>query len=62
MKKTLMASSICLFLFSCVEINKSENEIVGKWIISVNDYDTSWGEYLVINGIGIKRCETTTVM
>jgi hypothetical protein len=52
MKKTLMALSICLFLFSCVEINKSENEIVGKWIISVNDYDTSWGEYLVINDDG----------
>ena len=50
MKKILMTLIICLFLFSCVEINKSEKEIVGKWMLY--GYDSPLEEYLIIKDDG----------
>ena len=45
-----MTLIICLFLFSCVEINKSEKEIVGKWMLY--GYDSPLEEYLIIKDDG----------
>lgn len=50
-----MTLIICLFLFSCVEINKSEKEIVGKWMLY--GYDSTLNPLNQYRGMGFQNLE-----